>query len=175
MAYHHSHFIGRCLGAHGRAVWGFLGNYRAMRKDSTPLEYLRWRIYGWRRWLGNTDTGTAKIIRFFELSPTSDLGFPRCWPSFFFQWLLFFWATYFTLDLKSFLPLVDSTDTISPKGFEEWSMKEATKHLKINCCNYLLNNFLPLFRLYILYMKGYVQPNQKLAGSRIYSSLCKKI
>jgi hypothetical protein len=85
--------------------------------------------------------------------------------AFFLRQLLSTQAIYFIpAPRRSFLLLAASTDTILPKGFEEWSMTEATKHLKINCCNYLLNNFLLLFRLYILYMKGYVQPNQSLLG-----------
>lgn len=184
MAHHPSHFIRRCSESCERTprrdlqkVW-----CNCIIKVSHVLEYMRWRpwsqkvikvivIWPWTIRI----IGTIRIIRFCKLTLTSDPSSPGIAPLFLLRWLLLLQVIYFTLDLRSFLPLKDSTDTISPKGFEEWSMKGAAKHLKINCYNYPLNNFVPLFRLYILYMKGYVQPNQKLAGFGIYSSLCKKI
>lgn len=42
-------------------------------------------------------------------------------------------------------------------------MKDATKHLKINCCNYSLNNFSAIIQALHIYMKGYFQANQKLS------------
>lgn len=53
-------------------------------------------------------------------------------------------------------------------------MKDATKHLKINCCNYSLNNFSAIIQAPHIYMKGYFQANQKLCSFRIYSLLCTK-
>lgn len=53
-------------------------------------------------------------------------------------------------------------------------MKDATKHLKIDGCNYSLNNFSAILQALHIYMKGYFQANQKPSSSRIYSFLCTK-